>query len=381
VFGEGVKPGSALDRLRPHSVVVLRALRGLGDMLCAVPALRALRAALPETRITLITLPAVMGLMERYPGLIDDFLAFPGFPGIPEVPFDPAAVPPFLAGVQAERYDLAIQLHGSGVRTNQFVELLGAARHAGLFLPGEYCPDPELWLDYPGRGHEIHRLLALMTFLGAPDAGDRLDFPLSEDDGAALAGLLTAEGLEPGRFAVLHPGAEDPRRRWPAPRFAAVADRLSEHGLEVVLTGMPNEAPINAAVRRAAQSGIRDLTGRTDVGMLGALFSAAALVVCNDTGASHLAAAVGAPSVVVFAASERSRWAPLDTAKHRAVVTSSAPPPFDADTHCLRDACLYAPGKSPRHRGTASVAKVLAQVEDLLDEARQGPRGPHSALS
>ena len=283
--------------------------------------------------------------------------------------------------MQAERYDLAVQLHGSGVLTNQFVELLGAARCAGLFLPAEYCPDPELWLEYPGRGHEIHRLLGLMTFLGAPDLGDSLDFPLLATDRAGMAGLLAAEGIGPGRFAVLHPGAEDPKRRWPASRFAAVADALCARGLEVVLTGTSREAAVTGAVERGARSAVHDLTGRTDVGTLGALFAAAAVVVCNDTGVSHLATAVGAPSVVVFATSERERWAPLDTSLHRAVEAPGEAhgPAFDVEAHCLRDACLLTPAHSIRRRGPAPMSAVLAEIDQLLQaedggaERRAGP--------
>ncbi len=372
--------GSALERIRPGSVLVFRALPGLGDMLCAVPALRALRGALPGARISLLTLPGVMPLVERFSGLVDDLLAFPGWPGVPEVPLDPGAVPPFLRRVQARRYDLAVQFHGNGMRTNSFVELLGARHAGGHFLPGVFSPPDEgLWRPYPGRGHEIDLLLGLVAFLGAPGAGRDVRFPVLPAERRLAARLLASRGLRPGGFAVVHPGAKHRARRWPAAHFAAVADGLRAHGLEVVLTGTDGEQPLTAEVRRRARSAVHDLTGRTGVGVLAALLEQAALVVCNDTGVSHLAAAVGAPSVVVFSGSDPSRWAPLDTSLHRAVGPAGSLAPFDADAHCLRDACLLAPDPTGL-RGPAP-GEVLQEAQRLLAQHPSGVlrSGPHSA--
>jgi ADP-heptose:LPS heptosyltransferase len=302
----------ALDR-----IAVLRALPGLGDFLCAVPALRALRAAHPEARVTLIALPVSAGVVERFGHLVDELLPFPGFPGMPEVPLDPARTVAFLAGAQRRRYDLAIQMHGSGLATNPFAALLGARRTAGMVVPGRPAPDPELFLPYPGDAPEPLRCLELMAFLGFPAQDAALEFPLRPDDEAAWLRLAERHRLGDRPYVCVHAGAAERRRRWPAEGFAAVGDALARRGLTVVLTGTAREQGVTGSVAGAMRAPATDLAGETALGPLAALLSHAALTVTNDTGISHLAAAVKTPSAVIFSASDPRRWAPLDTARHR----------------------------------------------------------------
>lgn len=368
--GRSVSPSpTPLERLAPRSVVVLRALPGLGDMICAVPALRALRAALPAAHISLLTLPANSVLFARYPGLVDGLLPFPGFPGLPEVEVDPPRTAAFFLEAQAARFDLVVQLHGSGAYTNQFVSLLAARRTAGFYLPGQFCPDEELFLPYPAAGAEIRRLLALTSFLGAPSHGDALEFPLEESDLAGLDDLLPGGAEAFGDYAVVHPGAKEPRRRWPAGRFAAAGDLLAEKGLRVVITGGAGETGLTAAVAQAMRQPALELAGRTTLGTLAALLSRARLLVANDTGVSHLAAALRTPSVVVFSASESERWAPLDDRLHRVVDGLAGAGPFDTGDRCLREACLHAPWNRPGYGRGPSLEAVLEQVARMLTQA------------
>ncbi|HEX8202633.1 MAG TPA: glycosyltransferase family 9 protein, partial [Isosphaeraceae bacterium] len=302
----------------PRRVAVLRALR-LGDLLCAVPALRALRAALPEAEIVLIGLPWARSFVARFGRHVDGFLEFPGYPGLPERAADLARFPAFLAEAQAHRFDLAIQLQGSGTITNPLTVLLGARRNAGFFRPGEYCPDAGRFVMYPDRGPEVRRLVRLMEFLGIPARGEDLEFPLRPEDRTALHDLDEARDLRPGTYACVHPGASAAEKRWPAEHFAAVAAALADRGLRVVLTGTAEEGPLTRAVAGLLRGPHVDLAGRTDLGSLAALVAGARVLVCNDTGVSHVAAALRVPSVVVFRGSDPERWAPLDRRRHRAV--------------------------------------------------------------
>jgi len=306
-------------------IVVLRALPGLGDLLCAVPALRALRAAHPGARIEVVGLPAAGLLAERFGELVDAVVPFPGFPGIPEAPLDPARTVAFLAAQQRAGADLALQLHGSGTTSNPFVALLGAARTAGFRLPGAWAPDPDAFLDWVEEEHEVRRALRLLAHLGVPPAGEEIGFPVRAQDEEAAAALVPA-GTP---YAVVHIGASVPQRRWAPERFAALTEALAARGLLPVLTGGAGERERVAAVRGAVRARTLDLTGRTSLGAFAAVLRGARLTLTNDTGASHLAAAVGAPSVVLFLASDPRRWAPLDGARHTVVGDLGADPGVD----------------------------------------------------
>jgi len=310
----------------PRRVVVLRALQ-LGDLLCAVPAFRALRAALPGAEIVLAGLPWARSFAERYAGYLDGFREFPGSPGLPERAPDLPAVPPFLAAVQAERFDLALQMHGSGVVTNPLTVLFGARQSAGFFVPGQFCPDPERLLPYPDDLPEVRRCLCLTEFLGVPPRGEDLEFPLTEEDRRAFDAIAAAEGLHAGAYVCVHPGARAVVRRWPPGHFAAVADALAASGLRVVLTGSREEAELTRAVGAAMGAPALDLAGRTGLGPLAALLRSARLLVCNNTGVAHLAAALRVPSVVYFhEQAEVDRWGPLDRQRHRVVCGAAVAP-------------------------------------------------------
>lgn len=295
----------------------MRALAGLGDMLCCVPALRALRTALPEAHITLLGLSEAASFVKRFGGYLDALLEFPGFPGIPEREFHPAALPAFLTEVQARCYDLALQMHGSGVASTPFTQLLGAKITAG-FCPLESCPDPQRFMPVPEREPEVRRWLRLLAFLGVPSQGEALEFPLQAQDWRELE--QTGVDVLSRRYVCVHPGASEPSRRWPPEAFAAVAEAIYARGFDIALTGSAEEAPLTRAVADAMCVPALDLAGRTTLGALAALLTSSRLLVCNDTGVSHLAAALGVPSVVVFTRSDPERWAPLDKDLHRALV-------------------------------------------------------------
>jgi ADP-heptose:LPS heptosyltransferase len=296
-------------------IAVVRALPGVGDLLCAVPALRAVRRAHPAAAVTLVGLPTAAWFVDRYPELVDDLLAVEGVPGLPEVRPDAAAARRFYARAGARHFDLALQLHGSGVTTNPLTTMLGARHQVAPYLPGHWRP-PGRSLPYPTTGPEIRRLLAVAREAGCPADGEQTALPVTDGERAEAAALAGGPGAGP--YVCLHPGASRTGNRWPPRCFAAVGDRLAGAGARVVLTGTAAERSLCQAVAGALGAPPLDLTGRTSVGTLGALFAGARLVVSNDTGAAHIAAAVGAPSVVVFPADgDPERWAPLDRRRHR----------------------------------------------------------------
>lgn len=309
----------------PQRIAVFRALY-LGDLLCATPALRALQSRFPHAEITLIGLPWARELVDRLP-YIDKFSLFPGYEGIIEVPFQPERTAKFLSEARAISYDLAIQMHGDGRISNGFVADLDAFVSLGYrrVVPDGSrggVADSRLTLTLPGDPdeHEVIRLLRLSAVLGAESADFRLEFPTTAAEEARAARLLAPFASYAGPTIGLHVGAKDVTRRWPSRQFAALADLLCErHGARIVLTGSEAERDLTAAVRGAMRHPALDIAARTDLGAFAALIGRLDLLVTNDTGASHFAAAAGTPSVVLFGPEPPGRWAPLDRERHRVV--------------------------------------------------------------
>jgi len=251
--------------MRSHALVlVLRAL-GLGDLLTAVPALRALRRARPGDRVVLAA-PAALAPLARLTGTVDAVL--------PQAGLDDGALrtdgPPALA----------VNLHGRGPESTA---LLRATRPRELWAFGS---GPQ-WRD---GEHEVDRWCRLLGHYGV--AADPAELALPRPDRPSPV---------PGAV-VVHPGASAGSRRWPVHRFAAVAAALAADGHRVVVTGGPSERELAAAV--GAEVLTPDLLG------LAALVADAALVVCGDTGVAHLATAYRTPSVLLFGPVPPVEWGP-----------------------------------------------------------------------
>lgn len=365
---EPVAAGPPLDWRRLRRIIVLRALY-LGDMLCAVPALRAMRRAAPAARITLAGLPWACEFAARFRKYIDEFIEFPGFPGLSEQPCAADALSAFLTAVQQRKFDLAVQLHGSGITSNVAVALFGAARTTGYYAPGGYFPDPSMFLPYRAEGPEIRRNLLLVTATGAAPQGEHLELPLYREDWNRLEQLLAGTPARTEPYACLHAGAKWESRRWPAEKFAAVGQALAADGLHLVLTGSQSEEALVGRLSGLLGAPHTNLCGRTDLGTLGALVRRASLVVTNDTGMSHVAAATRTPSVVVVLGSDADRWRPLDVRRHRMVL---------AECPCRPSAAPRCPYGTPC-ADRVSPLTVYAAAQGLLAEMvnrRTAPRPP-----
>jgi ADP-heptose:LPS heptosyltransferase len=300
----------------PDSIAIVRLRTGLGDLLCTVPALRALRAKLPSAHVVLVTFEEMREVVDRMRPWVDELLPFPGYPGIPERPAQHADIARFFAAARARRFDLALQMYGANPTANEVTERLGANRTGGFFVPGTWEPDVATHLRYPHHEHEIRRHLLLLRHLGANLAGgDTPTLPLRSSDRLSAGRLAEEVGLR-APYALVHPGATSPSRRWPPERFAVVADWLVRRGLQVAIIGTSDERALVRRVHAAVRGPTVELCGRTDLGTLAALVADAEVVVGNDSGPAHLAAAVGTRSVTLFLSGDPVRWA-HDLPTHR----------------------------------------------------------------
>jgi ADP-heptose:LPS heptosyltransferase len=314
-----VKHGSFLFHAEPRNVVIFRALH-LGDMLCWIPALRSLRHALPDAHISLVGLPWVRTFCRHFASYLDEWIEFPGYPALEERPLMLDRVPSFIAELQARRFDLALQMHGNGLVANSLVALFGARHTAGFFHEKSYIPNPDGFIPYPEHQPEIWRHLSLMQHLGCTDLSPDLEFPVTPGM-AELDEVFKQKRLEDaGPIVCLHPGAKAEWRRWPVAAFARVGDGLAALGYTIVITGTAEEAPLAAGILEHMRWPACNLTGAfSDIGPLASLLATSDLLVCGDTGLSHLACAVRCPSVVLFLKSELQGWPPLNRSLHRVV--------------------------------------------------------------
>lgn len=291
-------------------VGVFRALH-LGDMLCAIPALRALRNHCPSAHITLIGLPWAREIATRFPEYIDDFLPFSGHPQLPERPASETEYRQFVDSFPTD-FEWLIQLHGDGHVTNGLLEEWAADFRAGFVPQGQPAPSA-FWCHYPD-GHEIDRLLRMMSVLGA-SGSSRLAFPVSAEDFRALEGIPELRTVSDSPYVVVHVGSRGPDRRLPIQFFAEVAKFLADRA-RVVFTGTSEECDLTRSLAQSIPRAV-DAAGLTTLGMLAALLSRARLVVTNDSGPSHLCAALDVPSLVIVSGSDPVRWGPKNRVRHR----------------------------------------------------------------
>jgi ADP-heptose:LPS heptosyltransferase len=272
-------------------LLILRVL-GLGDLLTIVPALRALADAFPDMRRGIV-LPEALGPLAMWTGTVNEFLPADGLGE--DVPL-PAC-------------DVAVNLHGRGPQSHRLLlrarpRRLIAFRHPAI---PETAGGPA-WND---REHEVRRWCRLLWSAGIPADPRTLDIRRPESAGPPRSGGVI----------LLHPGAKEAARRWPAPRWAELARRLMRRRRRLVVTAGPGEEARAASIASAVAGPLR-VRSNMDAMELVREVASADLVVCGDTGVAHLATALRRPSVLLFGPTPPSRWGPPpDRPEHRVLWT------------------------------------------------------------
>ena len=369
-------------------IAVLRA-NALGDFIFALPALDAIRACYPDAELVLLAAPWHAELLLDRPGPVDRVVVVPPAPGIRAAgPGEPAggdaALVEFLAAARGERFDLALQMHGGGANSNPLVAALGARVTAGLRSDG--APPLDRWMRYVYYQPEIVRYLEVAGLVGAQPVRMVPRLAVTEADVAEAAAVL---GEPRGPRIALHPGASDPRRRWPVDRFAEVAGRLAADGYDVVVTGTMAERELADRVVALARLPVRSLAGQLSLGGLAGLLAGCDLVVSNDTGPVHLAAAVDTPTVGIFWVGNLINCATPLRARHRPIASWTIHCPV-CGVDCSRDIYPARPGdgQCPHQDSFVTdvpVAEVLEAVADLIGVAGRdagagdGPTGQAAA--
>jgi heptosyltransferase-2 len=300
--------------MQQYRNILVRAPNWIGDAVMAIPALSALRAQFPKARITLLAKPPVAALFAHHPD-VDRVIVY-------ERPGIHAGVGGLWRLIQSLRkahFDLALLLQ------NAFEAALIASA-AGIPTRMGYATDGRRFLlTDPLPKQDLHRrlqYLALLDRLGGVQKDGLPYLVVSDAERQEARRLLESEGVTTGdRLVGIHPGAAyGPAKRWSPARFAALADALAE-ALQVkpVLFGSAGEIPIVEEIRRAMKSSAVSLAGKSTVRQMMAAFTHCQLLVTNDSGPMHVAAALGVPVVALFGPTNPMATSPAGSGTTRIV--------------------------------------------------------------
>jgi ADP-heptose:LPS heptosyltransferase len=298
-----------LATLDVRRLLVLRPHNQLGDMVCALPALAALRRAWPRARLVFVASPLAEDLLRDHPD-VDELIVLQK-----EDLWRPWRAMHLLRRLRVPRADLAVVMNTVSFSTTSALAawVSGARwRAGGSSLPfGSHLSRAVYHLELPAAPADVHEVehgLAPLRGLGiqAPWATPRL-----VADAAVLARVdatLATRVPGDGPLVVAHVGAGKLPNIWPAEHFAAVLDVLRrEHAARIVLVEGPRDAASVDAVAARLAAAVR---WRAPLAESLALFGRARLVIANDTGMAHIAAAAGAPTIVLFGPTDARRWRP-----------------------------------------------------------------------
>lgn len=285
--------------------ILVRGTNWIGDAVMTVPALRELRRIFPDASIALHTRSWADGLF-RDADFIDELVTFE------KDRWKIREIYKNTEFLKADGYDLAVLMPNS-FESALTSFLSGIPRRIGYNkdVRGLLLTDPVAVPEWKSRRHEVYYYLNLVAevekrVLGRETVGGLDPDPIlaiSEDRQIAAKAFLAKQGVDLSKKTVaLGAGSTNSRaKQWPADRFAALADRLSEEGdVNVVLIGSEGDGDVAAAVVAGTKGKPLDITGKTDIGEAAALLSVVDLLISNDMGLAHVAPAVGTETIAIF---------------------------------------------------------------------------------
>lgn len=298
----------------------------LGDMLLTTPAIRAIKRGRPELSIHVLCGPWCAELLANFDE-IDQVLTMP-FPGFGRGGRG-RGNPWKLALESAEKlrrigYDSAIIMRPDHWWGSLVAKLAGIGQRIGYEAPG-VAP---FLTDARGLVHEhvVEQNLRLAEILTVLPAGGsiRLEFPLRDEDRDFINRQLEEWNIARDKAVIcIHPGSGAPSKLWTSEKWAAVANAMArDYEAAVVLTGTAAEAAIAHDIAARMKSGAGIVAGSTSVGQLAALYGRSLAVLGPDSGAMHIAAAVGAPTVTLFGPADPMEFAPWGDKRRQAVLAS-----------------------------------------------------------
>jgi ADP-heptose:LPS heptosyltransferase len=313
------KPASPPEPDQVRRVLVIRQHNQLGDMLCVVPLMRALRERFPTAHVTLLAAPENAGPMFnlRY---LDEVLLFEKRRFLSRWGIRPIRLFRFLRDLRARGFDLVIvPATVSASFTSDFLAYCtgapwraGAGTLNGKENPGGFFHTITRDLDWRGLvRHQVLRNWDVASGIVPLPGNLEHEITLTEDE--VSEGKMFARRIlgESSVFVVLHPGAGKPANRWPADRFARLAQYFSrEASARVVFTFGPMDAGVKEQIERSLDSPPEFLVNQP-IRRLASILFFARLVVSNDTGIMHLAAAAGTAVLSLFGPTDPAQWAPL----------------------------------------------------------------------
>ncbi|BDU06911.1 glycosyltransferase family 9 protein [Nocardia cyriacigeorgica] len=305
-----------------HRIAVLRG-GGLGDLLFAVPAIHALAAAYPGADIVLLGSALHAQLLRDRPTPVGEVVVIPESTMGSADP-DDEDLRVCLDRALLEPVDLGVQLHGGGAWSNTVIQQL----HPRWSVGSRAADAAPLGRNVAFRYYhnETLRALEVAGAAGARPVLLEAELPLTAADIAAAERVLTGRT---GFLVAIHPGARDPRRRWPASRFAEIAARCLSRGWDVVVVGTGAEralladiaATAHAEACRVRDSATIQVLAGADMSTLCGVLARSRVLVGNDSGPRHLARALGTPTVGVFWIGNVVNAGPLSRSEDRVLIS------------------------------------------------------------